>query len=122
MNTTSHRHSGMPTAKTLSYTVADICADADGVAAAITRDCRLPSGPYRVRGLIQACDRILVQLVPAGKARLETYRFDEACDVSEDELITMLGERWAAGFECAGAVSAGDGLLLLLFAVPEGLA
>jgi hypothetical protein len=118
MNRTPRRHNDLP--KTLSYTVAGICADGEAVSAAITQACRLPSGPYRVRGLIQMEERVLVQLLPAGGAALETYRFVEACDGSEDELLCLLAERWTAGFECLGSVSAGDGLLLLLFAVPEG--
>lgn len=117
MDRTPHRHSDVP--KTLSFTVAGICTDLEAVSAAITGACRLPSGPYRVRGLIQMEERVLVQLVPARGAVLETYRFSEACDGSEDDLICMLGERWTAGFDCLGSVSAGDGLLLLLFARPE---
>jgi hypothetical protein len=120
MDHTPYRHNDMP--KTLSYTVADICADLEGVSTAITQACRLPSGPYRVRGLIQLEERVLVQLVPTRGAEVETYRFAEACDGSEDDLVSLLGERWTAGFDCLGSVSAGDGLLLLLFARPEGAA
>jgi hypothetical protein len=115
-----HRHHDM--LKTLSYTVAAVCADLEAVSAAITHACRLPSGPYRVRGLIQTGERLLVQLVPTDGAALEAYRFVEACDGSEDDLIRILAERWTAGFKCLGSVSAGDGLLLLLLASPEGAA
>ena len=118
MDRPPHRHNNM--SKTLSYTVAGICADPEAVSAAITQACRLPSGPYRVRGLIQMEERVLLQLVPARGAAPETYRFAEAYDGSEDDLISILGERWTAGFDCLGSVSAGDGLLLLLFASPEG--
>lgn len=108
--------------KTLSYTVADICADLEGVSAAVTQACRRSSGPYRVCGLIQRAERVLLQLVPGGHATPETYRFVEVFDPSDDELVCVLAERWTAGFDCRGSVSAGDGLVLLLLARPEGAA
>jgi hypothetical protein len=108
--------------KTLSYTVAGICADLEAVSAAITQACRLPSGPYRVCGLVQRAELVLLQLVKKEHAGSETYRFVEAFDSSGDDLVGILSARWTAGFECRGSVSAGDGLVLLLFAGPEGTA
>jgi hypothetical protein len=105
--------------KTLQYTVAGICADVDGVSAAITRATRQPSGPYRVRGVLQADERVYVLLLPAPQGPPETYRFIEVCDRGEDELVALLSERWAAGFDAIGSVAAGDGLLLVLFARAE---
>jgi len=118
MDRTPYRQNDM--SKTLSLTVAGICTDLEAVSVSITHACRLPSGPYRICGLVQRAERVLLQLVPAGSAAPETYRFVEAFDGSEDDLISMLSERWTAGFDCRGSVAAGDGLLLLLFARPEG--
>lgn len=108
--------------KILRYSVADLCADVEGVSAAITHACRQPSGPYRVRGLVQVDDEVFIQLLPAAAGRTDVYRFAEACDVTEADVVALLTERWTAGFDCVGSVSTGDGLYLFLFARPEGAA
>lgn len=108
--------------KILEYSVAGICADVDGTSAAITRSCRQPSGRYRVRGVVQSEERVFVLLLPAGAGPGEEYRLVEVCDAGEGEVMALLHERWAAGFDAIGSVSAGDGLLLVLFARPEASA
>jgi len=105
--------------KILHYTVAGICADVDGVSAAITRACRQPSGRYRVRGLVQSGECVFVPLLPAPDGPAEEYHIVEVCDPADDEITALLNERWAAGFDAVGSVSAGDGLLLVLFARPD---
>lgn len=108
--------------KILRYSISDLCADVEGVLAAVTRACRQPSGPYRVRGLVQLDSLVLLQLLPRGAAPAEVYCFSEVCDATEDDVVAVLNERWSAGFDCVGSVSAGDGLFLLLFARPESQA
>ena len=105
--------------KILHYTVADLCVDLEGVSAAVTKACRQPSGPYRVRGLVQVGDAVVLQLLPRRAGPGEEYRFVEVSDASAEDIAALLAERWAAGFDCLGAVSAGDGLTLCLFARPE---
>ena len=105
--------------KILHYTVADLCVDLEGVSAAVTKACRQPSGPYRVRGLVQVGDAVVLQLLPRRIGAGEEYRFVEVSDASAEDIAALLAERWAAGFDCLGAVSAGDGLTLCLFARPE---
>ena len=104
----------------LRYTVADLCADPEGVAAALTHACRQASGPYRVRGLVQVEDQLYVPLLPSQGAPLETYQFAPLLDCTSDEVIALLNERWAAGFDSLASVMAGDGLCLVLLARPEG--
>ncbi len=106
--------------KILHYTVSDLCADAEGISEAITHACKASSGPYRVRGLVQAEEEVYLVLLPAPGRRTETYRFAEIYDTTGDSLVALLNERWAAGFDTVGSVAAGDGLLLVLFARSEG--
>jgi len=102
--------------KLVSFSVADLAARTDEIAAALTEACRRSPG-YVVRGLCQVEDIVhFVLLSLRGGEQPAAYILAFVDDVSEAGLTAMLAQRWASGFDAVGTVALGDGAYLTLFA------
>lgn len=106
--------------KIMTFATDDLVIDPESVAGRLTKMCSEHRPHYRVRGLCQIQDKVYFVLLAAtaGQPR-EQCVIVPVRDISDDGFISMLDERWTAGFNCVGTIALGEGTHMILFARPQ---
>lgn len=99
------------THRTLHFSLADVAWDYAEVAATITKSCRRLGPGYRVTGICQTEDCLVLPVTDSDDFRMVHYTLAPMSGICEDSVNADLLERWAAGFVVRGTVRMTESLL-----------
>jgi hypothetical protein len=108
----------MSSLRIVSYNLDDLVVDPDGVIEAVNNACTHRHEHFRVSGVCQLEQNVFFSLTPLlDKEPLLDYILVTVEDISHDGFVSMLQDRWAAGFDMIGALQLYE-TTALLFAKP----
>ena len=94
--------------KILQFSIDDLIADPDSVAAGLNQACRRAPGQWRVSGLCQTDHQVLLQLEEGRPDDRFEYVLAPFDGLSGDAIAGELFSRWQGGFATRGMVRLND--------------
>lgn len=102
--------------RTLTFSINDLAADTKGVQDAVNAACSRRGTKYKLRGLVQMEDHVYFFLLPRDRDTAEEEYVLAPLDevVTHEEMIGLISDRWAAGFDLVGAIDIYGTMFLVL--------
>jgi len=110
----------MSSQRIISYALDDLVVDPDGAIDALNDACTHRQVHYRVSGICQLEHRVYFALAPVADPRAAgNYLLVTVEDTSHDGFVSMLDDRWAAGFDIVGTITLYETVMALFARPPE---